>query len=92
LRAFAPPGSNRVGGLVEREVFHARYSARSGLRVDPRKLRYYEVLMQFKSAAMLLGAARRVHSGRAADVRMAAMGFQLAPTQMEMLRLLEAAA
>lgn len=91
LRAFSP-GSTRVGGLVDRDEFHRVYSARSGLAVDPATLRYYEVLMQFKSAAMLLGAMRRVQSGRACDVRMAAMGFQLAPTLMEMLRLMEAAA
>ena len=88
LRAFAP-GSPRVGTLVDRDEFHARYSQRSGLPVDPQRLRYHGVLAQFKSAAMLLGAARRIDSGRARDVRMAAMGFQLAPTLMEMLRLME---
>jgi aminoglycoside phosphotransferase (APT) family kinase protein len=90
LRAFAP-GSKRVGGLVDREVFHARYSARSAIAVDPEKVRYFEVLMLFKSAAMLLGASRRVEAGRARDVRMAAMGFQLAPTVLELLRLIEEA-
>ena len=91
MRAFAP-GSHRVGGLVDRDEFHARYCARSGLAVDPARLRYHAVLAQFKSAAMLLGAARRVESGRARDARMAAMGFQLAPTVAEMLRLIEEAA
>ena len=90
LRAFAP-GSKRVGGLVDRETFHARYSARSGIAVDPSSLRYHEVLAQFKCAAMLLGASRRVQAGRARDVRMAAMGFQLAPTLIELLRLIEEA-
>lgn len=91
MRAFSP-GSTRVGGLVDHQAFHARYSERSGLAVDPARLRYHAVLAQFKSAAMLLGAARRVESGRARDVRLAAMGFQLAPTVMEMLRLMEACA
>jgi len=91
LRAFAPSDSDHVGGLVDRDVFHARYSERSGLAVDPARLRYYEVLMQFKSSAMLLGAARRVASGRASDTRMASMGFQLTPTLMQMLRLMESA-
>jgi aminoglycoside phosphotransferase (APT) family kinase protein len=90
LRAFSP-GSKRVGGLVDRDVFHARYTARSGITVDPARLRYHEVLAQFKSSAMLLGASRRVHAGRARDVRMAAMGFQLAPTLMELMRLIEEA-
>lgn len=87
LRAFSP-GSRRVGGLVDREVFYARYTAGSGIEIDQVLLRYYEVLMQFKSAAMLLGAARRVQAGRASDIRMAAMGFQLAPTLAELMRLL----
>ncbi|MBS0449985.1 MAG: phosphotransferase family protein [Proteobacteria bacterium] len=91
LRAFAPSGSDLVGGLLARARFHARYSARSGIAVDPARLAYYAVLSQFKSAAMLLGAARRVQAGRASDVRMAAMGFQLAPTVMQMLRLIEEA-
>lgn len=91
LRAFSPIGSDLVGGLVDRETFHARYTAKSGIAVDAARLRYYAVLSQFKSAAMLLGAARRVQAGRASDVRMAAMGFQLAPTVMQMLRLMEEA-
>ena len=90
MRAFTPT-AGQVGGLVDRATFLARWSARSGLRLDESRLRYYQVMMQFKSAAMLLGAVRRVEAGRAGDARMAAMGFQLAPTLMEMLRLMEAA-
>ena len=89
LRAFAPAGSDRVGGLVERSRFYARYAERSGITPDAHKLRYYEVLMQFKSAAMLAGASRRVLERRTRDMRMAAMGFQLAPTLMQLLRLME---
>lgn len=85
LRAFSD-GTGRVGGFIERTEFHRRYSARSGIDVDEKRLRYFEVLMLFKSAAMLLGAQRRAEQGRARDVRMAAMGFQLAPTLMEVLR------
>ena len=88
LRAFSP-GSRRVGGLVDRDEFHARYTARSGIAVDPSRLHYYSVLGLFKSAAMLLGAARRIVGGRAHDMRMAAMGFQLAPTLLEMMRAIE---
>lgn len=91
LRTFAPAGSPLVGGLIDRAEFYSRYSQRSGLAVDLAKIRYYEVMMQYKSAAMLLGASRRVQAGRASDVRMAAMGFQLAPTLMSMLRAMEGA-
>lgn len=88
LRAFGP-GSSRVGGLVDRDEFHRRYNERSGIAVDAARLRYFSVLMQFKSAAMLLGATRRVEAGSGRDVRMASMGFQVAPTVMELLRLME---
>lgn len=90
LRAFAG-GTPRIGGLVDAEVFHRRYTGRSGLRVDQAKLRYYQVLMQFKSAAMLLGAARRVDARRAGDVRIAALSFQLAASLIELNRLIREA-
>lgn len=91
LRAFAPAGSRLLGGLVDPQAFHARYSERSGLQVDARKLAYWRVFALFKSAAMLLGASRRVDEGRSSDIRMAAMGFQLAPTMMELDRMLQEA-
>ncbi|HVZ44214.1 MAG TPA: phosphotransferase family protein [Ramlibacter sp.] len=90
LRAFSA-GSGRIGGFIERAEFHERYTARSGIAVDTARLKYFEVLMLFKSAAMLLGAQRRAEQGRARDVRMAAMGFQLAPTLVEVLRAIEEA-
>ncbi len=91
LRTFAA-GTERIGGLIPREEFYARYTARSGFAIDPQVVRYYEVLVQFKMAAMLIGAVRRIESGRAQDIRMASMGFQLAPTLLELNRLIGAAA
>ncbi len=87
LRTFAA-GTNRIGGMIERDAFYARYSALAGFTPRPEVVRYYEVLVQFKMAAMLIGAVRRIESGRARDVRMAAMGFQLAPTMLELNRLI----
>jgi aminoglycoside phosphotransferase (APT) family kinase protein len=87
LRIFSA-GSPRIGGLVERERFFRRYAERAGYEPDPVVIRYYEVLGLFKSAAMLLGALRRIESGRARDVRMASMGFQVASTLLELNRLI----
>lgn len=89
-RTFAG-GSTRVGGLVARDEFHARYEARSGMKVIADHLLYYDVLVQYKMAAMLIGAVRRVEQARASDVRMTSMGFQLAPTLTELTRLLREA-
>ncbi|MGE0097192.1 MAG: phosphotransferase family protein [Hydrogenophaga sp.] len=87
LRVFAA-GTPRIGGLIEREAFSRRYAERSGVRLRPEVIRYYEILGLFKSAAMLMGATQRVATGRARDVRMASMGFQLASTLLELNRLL----
>ncbi len=87
LRVFAA-GTPRIGGLIEREAFNRVYAEQSGVRLRADVIRYYEILGLFKSAAMLMGATQRVASGRARDVRMASMGFQLASTLLELNRLL----
>ena len=88
LKTFSAGSSSHVGGLIERAEFLERYTARTGFTVRPEVVRYYEVLVQFKMAAMLIGAMRRVESGQSRDVRMASMGFQLAPTLLELNRLI----
>lgn len=87
LRTFAA-GTTRIGGLIDREVFYQRWQEKTGLRVRPEVVRYYEVMVQFKMAAMLMGAMIRVQTGRSRDVRMAAMGFQLTSTLMELNKLI----
>jgi aminoglycoside phosphotransferase (APT) family kinase protein len=87
LRVFAG-GSARIGGLVDRDMFYARYAQQTGFSLDRRVLHYYEVLGLFKSAAMLVGAVRRIETGQARDIRMASMGFQLAATLLEINRLI----
>lgn len=91
LRVFSG-GTGRVGGLMERQAFVERYARQTGFTPDPVAWRYYEVLGLYKSASMLLSAAQRVQSGRARDIRMASMGFQVASTLLELNRLIGEAA
>ena len=91
-RRNRPLGVARERGLFDREQVLARYAQQSGIAVDMRVVRYYEVLGLFKSAAMLTSAMHRVESGRAGDYRMASMGFQLASTVLEVNRLIAEAA
>lgn len=91
LRVFSG-GTGRVGGLMDRQAFVERYARQAGFTPDPVAWRYYEVLGLFKSASMLLSAAQRVQSGRARDIRMASMGFQVASTLLELNRLIGEAA
>ncbi len=87
LRVFAA-GTDRIGGLIERDMFYRRYAQCAGFEPQWSVIRYYEVLGLFKSAAMLLSAMQRIGSGRADDVRMASMGFQVAATLLEINRLI----
>jgi aminoglycoside phosphotransferase (APT) family kinase protein len=87
LRTFAA-GTTRVGGLIDCSEFYARWEAKTGMRVRPEVVSYYQVMVQFKMAAMLMGAMIRVKAGRSRDVRMAAMGFQLTTTLMELNKLI----
>jgi aminoglycoside phosphotransferase (APT) family kinase protein len=91
LRIFSG-GTDRVGGLVDRETFLSRYAQLSGLEPDRAVLHWYEVLGLFKSASMLLSAGQRIADGRGRDIRMASMGFQVASTLLELNRLISEAA
>lgn len=91
LRIFSG-GTGLVGGLVAREAFYERYAQLACIELQPTVLRYYEVLGLFKSASMLLSAANRIETGRAHDIRMASMGFQVAATLLELNRLISEAA
>jgi aminoglycoside phosphotransferase (APT) family kinase protein len=89
LRQWSGGSATRIGGLVERGAFYARYEKRTGFRVNPQTLRFYEILALYKVACMLVGGVQRTEDGRAHDLRMAAMGFQLAPALRELFRLIE---
>jgi aminoglycoside phosphotransferase (APT) family kinase protein len=52
-------GTFLVCGLIAREKFLADYEARSGNRIDPERLRYYEVLNAYKCGVIDLGQAMR---------------------------------
>ena len=49
-----------VSGLVPLAEFYARYEAKSGLKVDPVKLRYYRIMNNYQLVASTLGTAYRV--------------------------------
>ena len=52
-------GEFLVSGLISRPEFLRRYEEASGNRIDPDRLRYYEVLNAYKCAVMDLGQAIR---------------------------------
>ena len=57
--AWRDDGVFLVSGLLPRDEFVEQYERASGNRIDPVKLRYYEVLNAYKCAVMDLGQAVR---------------------------------
>ncbi|WP_137389404.1 phosphotransferase family protein [Rhodoligotrophos defluvii] len=63
--------------LLTREELHQRYSALTGLPVDPAAVAYWEAFGTFKLAVMHLGATYCYETRGFNDLRMAAMGIQI---------------
>ena len=49
-----------ICGLMPIEEFHDRYQQSSGLKIDPVKLQFYEVLNRYQQVTTVLGTAYRV--------------------------------
>ena len=64
-------GTELLSNLVERDAFRARYEAGTGIEIDDRACRYYEVLYAMRSAAFWLSASGLFADGRSRDLRLA---------------------
>ncbi|MFD2858060.1 phosphotransferase family protein [Seohaeicola zhoushanensis] len=81
-----------LSGLLDLQAFQERYTAASGRQVDQHRVRYFQVLGQFKMASMLVGTEQRLRNGDLHDIRLAVMVLQKATTLMGMLKMIEIAA
>jgi len=77
-------GTPYIGRLAEPELFYARYAQQAGFAVSMKSLRYYQVLSLLKLVATHLAAARCFEDGRFHDLRMPAMGSQVATCLKQM--------
>jgi aminoglycoside phosphotransferase (APT) family kinase protein len=84
-------GSKLICRLAEPEWFYARYSEKAGFEVSMASLRYYQALSLLKLAATHMAAARCFEEGRFNDMRMPAMGSQIATCLRQMEKTIEAA-
>lgn len=88
LRTFGGTDTT-LSGLLDRRRFYDCYEEASGRRVDPARIQYFEVLAQFKMAAMLIGAEHRLRAGNVHDIRLAVMALQKPATLMGMTKMIE---
>lgn len=79
-------GSAHLCRLLEPAHFYARYAEKAGLAVSMASLHYYQVFSLLKLAAMHMAAARCFEEGRSNDMRMPALGSQVATCLRQMER------
>ncbi len=84
-------GSPYLCRLCEPEWFYERYAEQSGIEVSMASVRYYQVFSLLKLAATHMAAARCFEEGRFNDMRMPAMGSQIATCLRQMDKLIERA-
>ena len=84
-------GSKLISRLAEPEWFYRRYGEQAGFAVDMDSVRYYQAFSLLKLAATHMAAARCFEEGRFNDMRMPAMGSQIATCLKQMEKTIDAA-
>ena len=82
-------GSKLICRLAEPEWFYKRYGERAGFEVSMKSVLYYRVFSLLKLAATHMAAARCFEEGRFNDMRMPAMGSQIATCLRQMEKTIE---
>jgi aminoglycoside phosphotransferase (APT) family kinase protein len=89
--AFLPQysgGSGLVCRLLDKDDFIARYEREAGFTVNPASLQFYGVFALVKLAITHMAAVRCFEDGRFNDMRMPAMGTQIAPVLRQISKVL----
>ena len=82
-------GSKHICRLAEPEWFYARYSQKVGFEVSMKSVNYYRAFSLLKLAATHMAAARCFEEGRFSDMRMPAMGSQIAACLRQLEKTIE---
>jgi aminoglycoside phosphotransferase (APT) family kinase protein len=85
-------GTPHIGRLCEPEWFYERYSEKAGFQVSMASVKYYRAFSLLKLAATHMAAARCFEEGRFNDMRMPAMGSQIATCLRQLEKTIETAA
>ena len=83
-------GSKLICRLAEPDWFYARYGEKAGFEVSMQSVLYYRAFSLLKLAATHMAAARCFEEGRFNDMRMPAMGSQIATCLRQMEKTIEA--
>ena len=78
-----------VGGIGERAELFAAYERASGQRVDPARVRFWEVLGNLKWGIMCMMQAKTHLDGMVRSVELASIGRRTGENELELLNLME---
>jgi len=79
-----------VGGIGRREELFRAYEEAGGSRVDPGRVRFWEVLGNLKWAIMTIMQAKTYLDARVRSVELASLGRRTAEMELELLNLIDA--
>lgn len=83
-------GTTLMSKLISRDALYARHEALSGHAIDETSMHYYSLFSLVKLAVTHIAAAHAFEKNGFHDLRMAAMGTQIAPTLRQIEKMLEA--
>jgi aminoglycoside phosphotransferase (APT) family kinase protein len=89
IRYWRYGGTEKVGGVIDRDEFIRLYEEASGTPVDRDALHFWEVLGNVKMAVISLTGARSFCEQRTHDMVMAYVGRMMPRLEMELLDLLK---
>lgn len=89
VRSWRFGGSKPVGGIGEREPFFAAYEDAGGAKVDPERVRFWEVFGNLRWGVICLSQARTYLDGHSKSVELASIGRRTAETEWELLGLVD---
>ena len=77
-----------VGGFGERNDLFAGYEAASGMRIDPSRVKFWEVMGTLRWGVMCCGMMQRFRDGPDHSMERAMIGRRSSETEIDLLRLL----
>jgi aminoglycoside phosphotransferase (APT) family kinase protein len=85
-------GTTLMSRLIARDALYARYEAKTGFKVDEATMRFYEIFSLYKLAITHMAGVAVFERNDFHDMRMPAMGTQIAPVLRQIEKALEAIA
>jgi aminoglycoside phosphotransferase (APT) family kinase protein len=89
VRSWRFGGPKPVGGIGDREPFFEAYEAAGGAKVDPERVRFWEVFGNLRWGVICLSQARTYIDGHSKSVELASIGRRTAETEWELLSLVD---